>query len=371
MNQNDRSLEPLAAPQRALVTGGSGLLGGNIVRRLLAEGTEVVALVRDTTRAERLLPADDNLRIVAGDVTAVDSYRPHLSGVEAVFHTAAYFREYYQPGADQVRLERTNVAAVQELLEVATQAKVPVVVHTSSSTTLARGVADLPADEETPPPPNMERNAYRASKVRSEQVVQRFIEHQTDLRVPIILPAWIWGPGDPGEPGSSGGLFLAIARRTLRVLPQSIRHVVDARDVAEGAVRAAAVGQSGRRYIVGGNRHRLSEVFATVADAVGVSRPRSVPAPLAMVVVGMMEAAAKLSDRRPVATRNGARIITETENISSARAERELGISFRSLRDTMDDEARWFEEIGLLERPPALKAHRSESSQLTEKASRL
>jgi hypothetical protein len=63
-------------PGRVLVTGATGLLGSNVTTALLASGTEVTALVRSAERARRLLPEDERLRIVEGDITRVDSLCP-------------------------------------------------------------------------------------------------------------------------------------------------------------------------------------------------------------------------------------------------------------------------------------------------------
>src|SRR6202167_5284542 len=164
-------------PRRACVPGAPGLLGTAIVRELLnpapehpgagsvepgserddlgdgpEDCEEVLALVRDRESAAALLPSDGRLRLVEGDVTDVASFRAQLAGIDAVFHTAAYFREYYEPGSDPELLRRTNVRAVRDLLEAAVQARVPVVVHTSSSGTLGQPADGAPADEDTPPP---------------------------------------------------------------------------------------------------------------------------------------------------------------------------------------------------------------------------
>jgi dihydroflavonol-4-reductase len=100
------------ARPRSLVTGATGLLGSNLVRRLLDGDEEVVALVRDADRAKRLLPDDPRLRVSVGDITDPGSYRHLLEGVDEVFHTAAYFREYYQNPAQIAPLEEVNVSAV-------------------------------------------------------------------------------------------------------------------------------------------------------------------------------------------------------------------------------------------------------------------
>jgi len=83
---------------RAFVTGGTGLLGNNLVRALLAEGHSVRALVRSRTKAHLLDGLD--VELVEGDMGAVPEFSAALDGVDVLFHTAAYFREYYGPPAD-------------------------------------------------------------------------------------------------------------------------------------------------------------------------------------------------------------------------------------------------------------------------------
>jgi len=73
-------------------------------------------------------------------------------------HTAAWFREYYQPGGnDPAQLQRVNVDAVERLLEAAADADVPVMVHISSATTIGTRPGGRPSDEGTPPDPGWER----------------------------------------------------------------------------------------------------------------------------------------------------------------------------------------------------------------------
>jgi dihydroflavonol-4-reductase len=339
------------APRRALVTGATGLLGSAIVRELLAQGSEeVLALVRDRDRAARLLPADERVRIVQGDVTDVESFRAELAGLDAVLHTAAYFREYYAPGNDPELLQRTNVDAVRQLLEAAVRAGVPVVVHTSSSGTLGRTADGSPAVEDTPPPVfGSKGNLYFQSKVRSEEAVRAFCAQHDELRVPIVLPGWMWGPGDAGPTGA-GLLFLALARGELSAIPRAGNHIVDSRDVACGCVRAAATGVGERRYIVAGEWHSLPELSGEIARLHGVRVPREVPRRLALLVAGLLELQAAVRRRPPIATRTGVRTIAgDTDlRISSARAQRELGVTFRPLAETLADEAAWYRKNGYL-----------------------
>jgi dihydroflavonol-4-reductase len=349
--------------RRTLVTGATGLLGSNIVVALLDRGAEdVVALVRDPDKAAEQLPGDSRVRVVRGDVNDVDGFRHELAGRNTVFHTAAYFREYYEPGPDQDLLYRTNVDAVGRLLEAADSAGVATVVHTSSVATLGPAAGGT-ADEDTPPAPNWTANAYRASKVRSERLVQRFLG-QSELRVPTVLPGWMWGPGD-AAPTSAGKLFLAVARQELRAVPRVGNYVVDARDVADACISAALVGKSGRRYCVGGRYASLPDVCASIAHLTGVPPVKVVPARAALLFATLLETGARLRGRVPVASRAGVRALLDGGRaISSERAERELGVTFRPLAQTLADQADWHRERGLLGSPgrrPPLGAQRDAS----------
>ncbi|MEW2121764.1 NAD-dependent epimerase/dehydratase family protein [Streptomyces sp. NPDC005474] len=336
-----------------MVTGASGLLGTAVVRQLLGEGREVTALVRDTAKAARQLPAHPKLTVVTADIRKPETYRGALPGVAAVIHTAAYFREYYLPDADLPRLFATNVDAVTTLLREAVAAGVPAVVQTSSINTLGAGTEDNPANESADPPPDWERNAYRASKVRAEAAIRSFAqdpEYTGRIRVPIVLPGWMWGPADAG-PTSAGRLFLAVARGGIKAVPRAGNHVVDARDVAYSLVRAADQGEHLRRYIVAGRWQSLSATCAAVARATGVPAPRQVPARAAIAFATVLETKAKLRGTPPVATREGVRALLDGDRtrITSARAQRELGVTFRPLAQTLADTAAWYQRAGLLD----------------------
>ncbi|GAN89770.1 dihydroflavonol-4-reductase [Gluconobacter frateurii M-2] len=73
------------------MTGATGLLGNNLVRALLAEGFQVRGLARSEAKARQQferLP----IEIVSGDLHSIPSFSAALSGVDVLFHTAAYFR---------------------------------------------------------------------------------------------------------------------------------------------------------------------------------------------------------------------------------------------------------------------------------------
>jgi dihydroflavonol-4-reductase len=327
--------------RRVVVTGATGLLGRSVVAELLSGGSDVVAIVRDRERGRRALGEHDALQLVEGDVLDAAAWTPVLRGTDAVIHTAAYFREYYQPRFDPHLLERTNVGAVAELITAADDAAVPVVVQISSSGTIGPAARGELADENTAAGRWSRTNRYYASKVRAERVIDGLRDTHR-VRIPVVVPGWMWGPGD-GAPTASGQMFLAIANGTAAGVPRVALHIIDVRDVAYACVQAAKAGLN-RRYVVAGQRHDLPAVGAQIAQLCGAPAPRPVGPRLALATSGLLALADRLRGRAPLVTRRSTRVLVDaaTQQISSVRAQTELGVTFRPITDTLRDEAQWF-----------------------------
>lgn len=335
--------------RRVVVTGATGLLGGSVVGELLARGIEVVAIVRSEDRARRALGDHDGIDRVVADILDTDSLAPALRGADAVIHTAAYFREYYQPGSDLTVLERTNVGALAHLVAAADQADVHVFVHVSSAGAIGPAPRGVAADEETPPGKWSRRNHYYASKVRAERLVAG-LRDEHRVRIPVVVPGWMWGPGD-GAPTPSGQMFLSIANGTARGVPRLRAHIVDARDVAHACVQAAGVAHN-RRYVVAGQRQELPVLAAHIARLCGVPAPRPVSPRLALAASGPLQLVDRLRGRPALVTPRATRVLIDaaSQQLSSARAHAELGVTFRRITETLDDEAQWFRRHHLI--PP-------------------
>src|SRR5690349_20393790 len=95
--------------ETAFVTGGTGLLGNNIVRELAAIGVRVKALVRSRKKGEQQLGDVAGVELVVGDLGDVSSFAPALAGSDVLFHTAAFFRDTYKGGEHAAELDRINV----------------------------------------------------------------------------------------------------------------------------------------------------------------------------------------------------------------------------------------------------------------------
>jgi dihydroflavonol-4-reductase len=330
---------------KAFVTGSTGLLGNNLVRQLLSEGHEVVGLTRSAEKFERML-GDTAAIPVVGDIEDIDGFADHLIGCEVVFHTAAYFREYYGKGDHLAKLEAINVRATLDLMAAADARGVKAFVHTSSAGTIGKHENGEAGDEDTSPSALQLRNLYFKSKVDGDAKIRAY-EPPNGMAVVQILPGWMWGPGDAG-PTPAGQLVFDFLDGKFPAVPEGGSTVVDARDVAAAMVRAADK-PHGERFIVGGRYHSLREVVDLVARETGKPVPKAdLPSWLAIGYAHMSEAWASLTGGRAAANLAGVRMMSEKLNVSSAKAECQLGASFRPFDDTIHDVIAWYDQHGML-----------------------
>ena len=327
---------------KAFVTGCTGLLGNNLSRLLAGAGHEVVGLVRSAEKGSRLL-GDARVRFVKGDMLAVPSFAPELEGCDVVFHTAAYFREYFQPGNHALALDEVNVKGTLSLLDAADSQGVRRFIHVSSAGVIGRKQDGSPGDEDTPPLPAQRADLYLRSKLDADGAVRAW-RPKRGMEAIQILPGWMWGPGD-AAPTSAGQLALDFLARRLPGILDGGSCVVDVRDVAAAMLTAAEKGKSPDRYIVGGRYHTIEEILSGLERVSGVRRPRlRVPIGLAMAYAWFVETYGRITGKPVLITREGLRIMRMKVEVSSEKAARELGVSFRPLEETLRDVVAWYRE---------------------------
>jgi dihydroflavonol-4-reductase len=324
----------------AFVTGATGLLGNNLCRELVAQGWQVKGLVRSIDKAHKLL-SDSNIEFIIGNMENVAAFAPALAGVDIVFHTAAFFREYYQPGNHWETMKRLNVDATIELLQAAQVQGVKRAVFTSSSgviqtqpgqsATEAAGYSAFAAE-----------NLYFKTKVLAEQEIQRFLE-TSSLDVVMILPGWMMGPGD-AAPTSAGQLIQDLMAHKLPGLIDGGAALADARDVAKVMIAAAEQGKRGDRYIAAGSLATMQDIAQEVEKASGVKAPgMMMPNWLALSIAYLSEKWSGLTGSKNPMPPAGIRTLMEKAQLSSAKAEQELAATFRPLGETIKDTVAWYQ----------------------------
>ncbi len=338
---------------KAFVTGSTGLLGSNLVRQLVGAGWEVKALARSKEKAAKLL-GDTRAQVVTGDMENADGFAAELAGCDVLFHTAAYFREYFAPGDHWATLENINVKGTIKLLDEAEKRGVKKVIYVSSSTVIGMKANGEPGDETTPPDAHASENLYAKSKVVAEAAIAEFLKTHS-IPVILILPTAMFGPGD-AAPTTAGQIILDFIHRKLPVIPPGGFSVVDARDVAQAMIQAVERGKSGERYIINNAYRSLGDIVKQLEQITGIPAPtRQIPYLMALTYAWVMETRARLTGTETVITVNGIRTVGKAYEVKSDKAQRELGATIRPFEDTLRDEIHWYIEHGYVQSPTLLR----------------
>jgi len=321
----------------AVITGASGLLGGNLAAELLAAGHQVRATRRGSTKLEHL----DDLAIewVEADLVSAEALTAAFRGADVAFHCAAQVgvRKGVSP-----EMREANVTGTANVLAAVRAAGVPRLVHTSS--VVAVGLSDdgTPCREDAPW--NFtERglaDGYAITKHEAEQLVHAAVAEGLDAVV--VNPTYMFGPRDARP--SSGQLIVDIARRKVPGWTPGYNNFADVRDVARGMIAAWQRGRRGERYILGGHNMTYRSIMETIAEVAGVKPPRlGMPRPIAALVGRIGDLSERLLDRDPLITSTTVRYAyTEGFQFASDKAIADLGYTISPVEPAIRDAIAWF-----------------------------
>jgi nucleoside-diphosphate-sugar epimerase len=176
---------------RICVTGGTGFIGGALVRRLLAEGQQVRVLARPSPRAGAL--AALGVEVTHGSLSDTVALESAFSSAEIVFHAAA---KVSAPGSREGFFQ-ANVNGTQHVLEACLRQGVRRVVYLSSIAVYGSAREDEIIDEGTPFDERPEgRDFYSQSKIAADRLATSFATNNK-LPIAIFRPGVVYGPGKP------------------------------------------------------------------------------------------------------------------------------------------------------------------------------
>jgi dihydroflavonol-4-reductase len=324
---------------KILVTGASGFVGAAVVRRLVADGDAVRALVRSTSNRGNLAGLD--VEVVEGDLSDSASLRVAVAGCQGLFHVAADYRLWVRHPEEMFR---TNVAGTHDIMRAAADAGVEKIVYTSSVGTLGLPAGGGTGDEETPVSERDMIGVYKRSKFRAEQEVRRLIG-ETRLPAVIVNPSAPVGPGDL-KPTPTGRMVVNAASGRMPAYVDTGLNIVHVDDVADGHLLAYRHGQVGQRYVLGGENLSLREILREIATIVGRPAPRfRLPHNLVLPVAYAAETIARMTGgAEPFVAVDSVRMAKKKMYYSSEKAKSALGYSARPAREALRDAVAWFRE---------------------------
>jgi dihydroflavonol-4-reductase len=333
----------------ALVTGGTGFVGANLVRELLADGQRVRVLARRD--GDRRALEGCAVEIAEGDLLDRASVDRAVAGTRRVYHVAADYRLWAR---DPRAIYRANVDGTRAVLEAAARAGVERIVYTSTVGAVGIPGDGSPGDERTPVTLGDMVGAYKASKFLAERVADELAAR--GVPVVIVNPSAPVGSWDI-KPTPTGQMIVDFLRGKMLGSLDTGLNVVHVRDVARGHILAAERGRVGERYILGHQNLSLIDIFHALARLTGLAAPRlRVPYALAWLGAAAMESVAAVTRRPPAVSLTAVRMAKKRMYFSAAKAVRDLGLPQTPVEEALEDAVGWFVERSYAPRPPRFSA---------------
>lgn len=317
------------------VTGATGLIGTHVVRALVGDGHDVVALTRSRSNATHL---PDEVTVVEGDITTKGTIQEAMAGVDGVFHIAAWV--YVGPGPrKRETAERINVHGTRNVLELMGELDIPKGVYTSSLGIYGSPGTD-PIDEsyryDGPLP-----TVYQRTKRRAHYEVAKPMMAD-GLPLVIVIPAGVFGPWDKPT-GSVRSAVRDYLRGDLPVIPRGYNRPWEyAADTARSHILAIEHGTPGEEYIVAGESRTIVEVFTLAEEITGMPAPRTVSPTVLGVVARIMAGVERVVTPPEALQAERLRLLARTNAVvDNSKAKSELGIEHRPLEEGLREYLQW------------------------------
>jgi dihydroflavonol-4-reductase len=320
---------------RILVTGSSGFIGSVVLRKLLAQGHTVRCLVRRTSNTVRI----DNLESerTEGDIRDQSSVREAILNCDAVIHLACIAN---WSDIHSTEMHDVVVGGTKNILAAAQTAGCSRVVYVSSS--LAINGSDSPRlFDETSRHEKIAGLGYARAKLEAEDLCRDAA--RGGLNVVIVNPGEVYGPNDTGL--VTAGNLIDFAKSFPVFVCRGGTAIVYIDDVADGIIAALTRGRTGERYILSGENVSVRQIAETTLEILG-QKKRIVLLPN-WLVRGVAWAGRTFRIPLPF---NPAVVPYATLYwfMNNSKARDELGMEFRSARETLRPTLFWLRELGYI-----------------------
>ncbi|MBI9049415.1 MAG: NAD-dependent epimerase/dehydratase family protein [Anaerolineaceae bacterium] len=314
---------------KVFITGATGFIGGHVAKKLLEQGYQVVALVRNPHKAVEL----DALgaQLVIGDIRDKESMRKGMQGADQVYHIAAW----YKVGSkDRATAEAINIQGTRNVMELIKELEIPRCVYTSTIAVHSNTYGHVV--DETYRFKGKHLSIYDETKWKAHyNVVEPMVKE--GLPVITVMPGVVYGPGDTSAIGET---FLSYLNGKLPIVPRGTAYNwshVD--DIAEGHLLAMEKGKTGECYHLTGPAYYMEPVLKMAEEITGVPAPKLiVHGGLLKLAIPFMAFLGLMVNLPPTFTAEGLRIVANVTYLAdSGKARKELGFTTRPLEEGLKE----------------------------------
>ena len=313
---------------KALVTGANGFTGSHLVKALEQNGDTVLGLVRKSSNLSRL--SNCNVQLIYGDLSDRDALRTAMTGVDTVFHTAAYVELGI---VDEAEMERVNVEGTRAVLEVAQAIGVAKMVYCSTIGVFGDTQGQV-IDETFQRTQTNFSSAYDRTKYEAQQLVDQFAAQ--GLPVVSILPSGIFGADDP----HFGPVMQQFLKGGLKLWAggDRVTGIVHVDDLVAAMILAAEKGKPGEYYIISAGDLTTREMFNILSQDSGIPVPREAPKFLVRLAGNLLDPIGRLLKWQPPLSQERVHYIYDRcVRVDATKARQELGWHPRSVRHTLQE----------------------------------
>ena len=339
-----------------LVTGGSGYIASWLVKLLLEQGFTVHTTVRDKSRTDKiqhLLDISANttgeLKLFEADLLKNDSFAAAMQDCSIVFHTASPFfvngvkdakKELIDPALDGTRNVLQTVNDTPTVQRVVLTSSVAAIYGDNVDSELVNGRF---TEQHWNTTSSLSHSPYSYSKTVAEKEAWRICEAQNRWDLLAINPGFVLGPSlTKRKDSTSIEMMLNFANGEFKTgVPELWMGIVDVRDVAQAHVLAGLKPEASGRHILVSESYNILDMAQILKQKHGnqyAFPPRQIPKPLIWLIAPFVG-----FTREYVAKNIGIKI--EFDNQYS---QQDLGLSYRSVEETVLDHFAQLQQDGLL-----------------------
>ena len=327
--------------KKIFVTGGDGLLGSNVVRKLLAMGHEVTVMVQPGSKAKTLEGL--NIKQVEADLLDKDKVLEASKGAEMIIHIAAITNVW--PSRGEI-YHKVNVLGTEHIIEAALTHKAERLVHVGSASSFGYGTKENPGKETDPCKSAKYGLDYIDTKLKGQEVVLEAVKTK-NLQAIVVNPTFMIGPHD-SKP-SSGAMILAAANGEIPGFSPGGKNWAYVGDVAQGVCNAMTMGRIGECYILGGENLTYKEALIQICEAVGSKPPGFTVPPFLVKFAGWAgQTISGLAGKPPKLSYAMAWVSCDGHYFSPQKAIDELALPQTPLKEAAKEALDWFKANGYI-----------------------
>lgn len=310
------------------VTGGNGLLGSFILRRLLESNLPFIAFKRDASDLSLVKDINDKITWRNADINDPVSLSEAFDGITHIIHTAAVVS--FNPRHSKTMFA-TNVDGTRHVVNACLNEGVKRLVHVSSVAALGRTKNQAYVTEENKWVDSPVNSAYAHSKYLAE--LEIFRAQEEGLSTVIINPSVILAPTQWDR--SSSQLFKYVGQENKFYINGTLNYV-DVRDVANVAYKLLHSPEQNERFIVSSGQISFKDFFSEVAFLLNKKAPSiKLTKPYVKILAFIEAIRSMITGSNPLITKETARFTDITITYDNTKIKKRLNFDFLPFSSTL------------------------------------